>query len=324
MGETIVTGKPVLVSIIIPVFNKASYVRETLDSALRQTYPNIELVLVNDGSTDGSLAILKEYQSKSPDKIILIDQANGGVSNATNVGIKESRGEYIQFLDADDLLSPDKIENQIRLLSGKSPKDLVSCKWVNFTDNPSKNTGFPYGVFAEFGSGLNWLMYSWNRQEMMADSSWLTSRFLIESSGPWNESLIINQDGEFFARVLMRSKEIIFDTKSVVYYRSLEEGNVSRQKTYQSAKSLLESFFCYHREILGFEDSERIRMALKRVYLKFIYDIYPLYPDLLQEANYLIKKLGVKEHTPIGGPKFQQISKLIGFRKALWLKRFLQ
>jgi len=324
MGETILTEKPFLVSIIIPVFNKAPYIRETLDSALGQTYPNIELVLVNDGSTDGSLAILEGYQSKFPEKVKLINQANGGVSKATNVGIQASNGEYIQFLDADDLLSPDKIENQIRLLSGKSPLIIASCEWVNFKDDLTISPGFPYGVFADFGSGLEWLLHSWNNMEMMADSSWLTSRILIETAGPWDESLIINQDGEFFARVLMRSKMVVFDAKSRVYYRSLEEGNVSRQKTFKAAKSLLDSFYCYQREILNFENSVRIRMALKRVYLKFIYDIYPLYPDLLQEANDLIKKLGIKEQTLIGGPKFQQITKLIGFRKALWLKRYLQ
>ncbi|WP_026970204.1 glycosyltransferase family 2 protein [Algoriphagus terrigena] len=312
-----------LVSIVIPVYNKGAFLRETLDSALGQTYPNIELVLVNDGSTDGSLGILEEYRSRFPDKIQSIHQANGGVSRATNVGISASKGDYIQFLDADDLLSPDKLANQLNLLEGKSEWTIASCEWVNFKDQVSQFSRLPYGVFQDFETGLDWLLHSWNKQEMMADSSWLTSRSLVDLAGPWNESLTINQDGEFFMRVLLRSEKVLFDTKSRAYYRSLGAGSVSSQKSYEAAQSLLESFVLYEKQVLDIEDSLRIRKALKRVFMKFIYDVYPLYPDLLQDARNLIKKLEVREQTLIGGPKFQQMSRLIGFENALRLKRFL-
>ncbi|MEX2591928.1 MAG: glycosyltransferase family A protein [Anditalea sp.] len=316
--------KPVLVSIIIPVYNKAAFVRETLDSALGQTYPNIEVVLVNDGSTDRSLAILKEYQSKFPDKIILIDQANGGVSKATNVGIQASSGAYIQFLDADDLLSPDKIENQVRLLEGNSPFVMASCEWVNFKNDISEFSRFHYGVFEDFETGLDWLLHSWIKQEMMADSSWLTSRNLVELAGPWDESLTINQDGEFFMRVLLKSEKVIFDSKSKAYYRTLNETSVSKQQSYLAAQSLLASFRKYQIEILNVEDTKSVRLALKRVYMKFIYDVYPMFPDLLKNAKDLMWKLDVNEKIFIGGPKFQILSMLIGFENALRLKRILQ
>ena len=110
-----------LVSIIIPVYNKASYIKETLDSALNQIYPNTEIIVVDDGSFDGSIEILQEYFEKYPKRIVLIDQENKGVSSATNTGIQASKGDYIQFLDADDLLSSDKI-----LVMGKSATNFVS------------------------------------------------------------------------------------------------------------------------------------------------------------------------------------------------------
>ncbi len=322
--EAEIEGQDPLVSIIIPVYNKSAFVRDTLKSALGQKYPKIELVLVNDGSTDGSLAILEEYRSKFPDKIILIDQENGGVSKATNVGIQASRGEYIQFLDADDLLSPDKIENQVSLLEGNPPFVVASCEWVNFKDDILQNSRLPYGVFRNFDSGLDWLLQSWNNQEMMQPGAWLTHRKLIEKAGNWDESLIINQDGEFFLRVLMNCQRIIFEKKGKVFYRIPGVNNVSQQKSYLAAKSLLSSFQKYQREILSIEDSKRIRMALKGVYMKYIYDIYPLYPDLMQNARDLMGNLEVKESTYIGGPKFQQISKWIGFENALRLKRIIQ
>lgn len=310
-----------LVSIIIPVYNKAAFVRETLESALAQTYPNVELVLVDDGSTDGSFEILKEYFAKYPDKIQLIDQENQGVSVATNVGIAAAKGEYIQFLDADDLLSPDKIENQVRLLEGNSPMVVASCEWVNFKHDISQYSKLPYGVFQDFETGLDWLLHSWNQQEMMADSSWLTSRALVELAGPWDESLRINQDGEFFMRVLLKSEKVVFDSLSKVFYRTLNEASVSTQKSYSAAHSLLASFRKYQYEILNVEDSKRVRQALKRVYMKFIYDVYPMYPDLLKNARELMWELGVNDKIFIGGPKFQMISKWIGFENALRLKR---
>jgi glycosyltransferase involved in cell wall biosynthesis len=313
-----------LVSIIIPVYNKAAYIRETLDSALGQTYENIEVVLVNDGSTDGSLEILREYSQRFPDKLILVDQVNGGVSKATNVGIQASKGAYIQFLDADDLLTPNKIENQIKLLENQAKDVVASCEWVNFRNDISNYTQVPYGVFGNFDTGLDWLLRSWNEQEMMADSSWLTPRELVERAGLWNETLSINQDGEFFMRVLLRCSKVIFDAKSKVFYRVLEEESVSKQKSQTAAESLLSSFVIYQKEALAIEDSPRIRTALKRVYMKYIYDIYPDYPQFIKQAKELIVKLGVREKTLIGGPKFQQISKLLGFENALRLKRLFQ
>ncbi|MEX2512908.1 MAG: glycosyltransferase family A protein [Cyclobacteriaceae bacterium] len=312
-----------LVSIIIPVYNKAAYIRETLDSAMGQTYSHTEIILIDDGSTDGSFEILNEYLKKYPNKINLLDQENKGVSVATNVGIQAAKGEYIQFLDADDLMSSDKIERQIQLLSEKSQDIIASCEWVNFKDSIHEINKVPYGIFKDFDSGIDWLLRAWNHQEMMADSSWMTHRSLIEKAGPWNESLTINQDGEFFCRVLSHCNGVLFDPGSVIYYRTLHEGNVSQQKTEKAWYSLLESYRCYECRILQVEDSKRIRIALKKVYQKFIYDVFPEYPDLIKEAEVCIKNLGIPQKTAIGGPKFQMLSKLFGFKNALRLKRWL-
>ncbi|SDC82721.1 Glycosyl transferase family 2 [Algoriphagus faecimaris] len=315
--------KKPIVSIVIPVYNKAAFVRETLESALGQTYPNLEIVLVDDGSTDGSFEILKEYFAKYPDKIQLIDQENQGVSVATNVGTAAARGEYIQFLDADDLLSPDKINRQIKLLESQSESVLASCEWRMFQDNPKKSYPIPYGVFRDFNFGLDLLLQFWNHQEMNQPGVYLTHRSLIEKAGPWDESMTINQDGEFFTRVLLHAEKVLFESKGNVYYRSPGEGNVSQQKSAKAIKSLLDSYQCYEREVLKFEDSKRVRIALKKVYQKFIYDVFPHYPDLIAKAESLIQNLGVAEKTYIGGPKFQLLSKLLGFKNALRLKRFL-
>lgn len=313
-----------LVSIIIPVYNKAAFVAETLDSVLGQSYPNIELVLVNDGSRDGSKLILEAYQSKFPDKVILIDQPNGGVSKATNAGIQASRGEYIQFLDADDLISPDKIKTQINLLHGKGNRVLSTCAFVCFQNSIEDLVSLNYSVFQGFPSGIEVLFQFWEKQEMLAISSYLTHRSLIEKAGAWNESLSINQDGEFFMRVLLSAGEVVYDPDSLVYYRNPGPSNVSQQKSKQAFSSLLDSFQLYEKYTLEIDNTNRARKALNQVYQKFIYDCYPNYPHLVDKAEALMKQLEVSEKTYIGGPKFQMLSRYLGFKIALRLKRILK
>ncbi|MFO7826272.1 MAG: glycosyltransferase [Cyclobacterium sp.] len=312
-----------LVSIIIPVYNKALFIRETLDSALKQTYPQIEIITVNDGSTDDSLRILKEYAVQFPDRIKLVDSENQGVSAATNLGIQAAKGEYIQFLDADDILSRDKIEQQLNLLEGNGYEVMSSCEWKNFKKSVEETSLIPYKIFRDFDSGLEVLLRFWNHQEMMAISSWLTHRHLIEKAGPWNESLIINQDGEFFCRVLAHASQVLYEPKGKVFYRQPGQENVSQQKSTKAARSLLDSHISYEKIVLEIEDSHRVRTALKKVYLKFLYDTFPENPLLLSEAKNRIKQLGVKQSILIGGPKFQFMSKYLGFETALKLKRLI-
>lgn len=312
-----------IVSIIIPVYNKADYIQNTLGSALGQSFPNTEIILVDDGSTDCSLEILKAYFKKYPDKITLIDQENRGVSSATNTGLCAAKGEYIQFLDADDLMSTDKIENQIMLLKDKPSSFMASCEWVMFQDNPSNFTNIPYGVFQEFDSGLDLLLRFWNHQEMMAISSYLIHRSLIEKAGPWDESLTINQDGEFFARALIHAGKVLFEPKSKVFYRKPSATNVSQQKSEKAMSSQLESIKSYERHVLQVQNTKNMRIALMKVYQKFIYDVYPNYPELIKQAEKLQLSLGISKRVFIGGPKFQLISKILGFKNAIKLKRAL-
>lgn len=104
-----------LVSVIVPVYNRENLVSETIQSILAQTYEPIEIILINDGSTDSSLSILRKFETRFPDQIRVINQANQGQTIARNNGIRVARGEYIAFLDSDDLWLPNKLERQIPL-----------------------------------------------------------------------------------------------------------------------------------------------------------------------------------------------------------------
>lgn len=108
-----------LVSIVTPVYNGAKYVCETIDSVLRQTYANWEMIVVDDGSKDNSAEIINEYVRRDK-RIVLLRQANGGSASARNNGIRNAKGQYIALLDADDLWEPDFLESQLALMKRKS------------------------------------------------------------------------------------------------------------------------------------------------------------------------------------------------------------
>jgi glycosyltransferase involved in cell wall biosynthesis len=109
------TNNLALVSVIVPVYNRAHLVTETVISILGQTYRNIEIILINDGSTDNSLKIIEALQQEYPDVIRIVDQENQGQTVARNQGIKQALGKYIAFLDSDDLWAPGKLDLQIPL-----------------------------------------------------------------------------------------------------------------------------------------------------------------------------------------------------------------
>jgi len=127
----------VLVSIIIPCYNAEKYISESIESAINQTYKNCEVIVINDGSTDSSLQIIKNYHAR----VEIIDQPNQGGCAARNRGINSAKGEYIQFLDADDILSPECIEKKLLELKDKS---LVICSQLKILEgyDASKMTYF--------------------------------------------------------------------------------------------------------------------------------------------------------------------------------------
>ena len=120
-----------VVSIIVPVFNVKSYVSECVGSLCRQTYTNLEILLVDDGSTDGSGEVCDEYADRD-ERIRVIHQANRGLSGARNMGLDDARGEYIAFVDSDDLVSTNYVETLYELLM-KYEADIAACAYVKGT-----------------------------------------------------------------------------------------------------------------------------------------------------------------------------------------------
>jgi len=310
------------VSIIIPIYNSMPYLRDCIESALNQTWKNCEIIVVDDGSTDNSLVVAKEYENQG---IIVISRTNAGASAARNTAMKYATGRYIQFLDADDILDSKKIEYQMDLLLQNPINKIASCPWGKFKYATSEADFITQQVWGDF-SPVDWLITAWNGGGMMQTACWLTPIELINKAGNWNESLIHNpaDDGEFFCRVLLHSDGIKFCDKSKVYYRTDIKNSLSKQLRPESVFALYKNCELYESHILKYEKSERVKQACVTNYKNFIYRFYPAYPDLISLAFKNIKHLDVKKHIPVGGKTFKLIAHFIGFNNALKLRSLIQ
>jgi glycosyltransferase EpsH len=123
------------ISVVVPVYNVEQYVSQCLDSIINQTYSNIEVIVVNDGSTDNSLSILKSYANKD-NRIKIINKKNGGQSSARNEGIKYASGEYLTFIDSDDWIDADCLHNILKIIKGDIPDVIL---WSYTKDYETKS-----------------------------------------------------------------------------------------------------------------------------------------------------------------------------------------
>jgi len=306
------------VSVIIPAYNSSKYISLCLNSVISQNYNNIEIIVVDDGSEDNTIAKVNEIIDKNPEKEIhLINQKNYGAGVARNKGIELSKGAYIQFLDADDVISNNKIYNQLRC-NDNDKYTVLSCSWDRFTNNISE-ASFPNRIlFKDYKAPCNWFKDAWLYDDMMVSHAWLISRELIEKAGYWNEHLKINQDGEFMSRVLINAEKIKFVPDAKAYYRSKIDGSITNAYlSLTKAKSLLASYKLYVSNLYDLLNDLELRMALARNFLGFIYQYHPYFPELIAEAKKQIEKLNV-DHIPlVGGNNFKRIASIIGFENAL-------
>lgn len=234
-----------LVSIIIPTFNRAHLIKETLDSVLAQSYSNWECIIVDDGSTDDTFQIVKKYIQKDLRFYYFKrpEYYKAGGNGARNFGIEASKGNYLQFLDSDDLLSENKIKSQIEiLLQNQSDYNLISCKWEKFSNTSNEIQFNIRDDYRSFDSPKSYFDLIGKVGGFYPPHCFLTNRKIIKRAGFWNENIIKSQDAEFFFRVISNSQKILFDKQSYVLYRGSSNQNVSSLNTVEKAKSFINSW----------------------------------------------------------------------------------
>lgn len=302
-----------LVSILIPCYNAEPWIAETLRSALAQTHPRCEIIVVDDGSSDGSAVVARQFE---PAGVRVLQQPNRGASAARNAAFRACRGEWIQFLDADDLLSADKISAQLDLLSRPgNDRKVATCRWGRFRSDPATARFVDQEVFRDFAA-LDFLILTTSTNRMMHPAAWLISRSVIEAAGTWNETLSLNDDGEFFARVVLASEGIVFSAQGTSLYRSNLAGSLSRTRGRKAWASLHRSVELTTQAMLAAEDSPRVRQAAADFWQHTGYELYPGATDLSQDALRRAKELGGSAVQPCGGARQQFLGRFVGWKLA--------
>lgn len=189
-----------LVSVIVPVYNAEIFIEDTINSVFKQTYKNIEIVIVNDGSSDRTEEIIKKWTEQK--KIKYIFQTNKGVSIARNEGVKYSKGNFVAFLDADDVWLPENIERKVEALQKDHNVGLVHAN-MQVVDHLS----YPVGRVKEGKEGdvLDDLLL-WNGCVIPTPSSILVRKEVFELVGEFDPELSNNADQDFFIRVAAKYK----------------------------------------------------------------------------------------------------------------------
>ena len=310
-----------LVSIIVPCFNAERWLGITLESALAQTWPNKEIIVINDGSSDGSLALARTFE---PRGVKVIDQRNQGAAAARNTGIRASTGAFLQFLDAEDLLSPGKLSAQIELLSHCAPSRVASCRWGRFEIDRDQARFVDDAVYRDF-TAIDFLVLAGETGAMMHPSAWLVPVDVAQRAGPWDESLSLNDDGEYFARVALASSGLAYcdEQGARSFYRSGLAGSLSQQRGEKARRSQFRSLELITRKLLAAEDSARTRMACAGYWRRFVHDFYPFPPELIQRAESEVRRLGEDVGRPTMGPRTAALSAIIGWKNVWRLKHFL-
>jgi glycosyltransferase involved in cell wall biosynthesis len=185
---------PPLVSVIIPCYNAARWVAQSIQSALDQTYAPIEIIVVDDGSTDASLDVIKSFG----DKVVLVTGPNRGANHARNRGMALAQGEYLQFLDADDYLLPHKIERQMKAFQGGAA-DIIYEDWQRMEELPGGGCRWRSDPSGGHPDILEAFLGNWVPQVLTV----LYSRRAFAQGIRWNEDMTSAQDWEMHIRLAM-------------------------------------------------------------------------------------------------------------------------
>ena len=305
-----------LVSILIPAHNAQKWIAETLRSAIAQTWPRIEIIVVDDGSTDQTLSVARQFESYG---VRVILQNNQGAAAARNKAFSLSKGEYIQWLDADDVLSPDKITRQMEaIVQCSSKRMLASAPWGLFMYRLHRAEFVPTALWCDLAP-VEWLLRKMGENLYMQTATWLVSRELTTAAGPWDTRLLSDDDGEYFSRVLLASDGVRFVPEARVYYRGpglafRSLSYIGRSQTKIDAQWL--SMKLHIRYLRSLEDSERVRIACQNYLQACLIYFYPERSDIVSQLETTATDLGRQLVPPSLPWMYTGVKSLFGLRVA--------
>lgn len=300
-----------ITSIIIPTYNRFQYLGETLDSVRKQSYSHWECIVVDDGSKDATEELM-EFYCQLDSRITFHKRPENslkGANSCRNYGFELSKGKFIQYLDSDDLISERKIEEQVKLLSGRDDA-LATTKWGVFADC-DRELFEDLESYRNFNNPLDFLKAVYKSHGYFPPHAYLINRSIIEKVGGWNEQLRINQDGEFMTRLICNTKSFYYSKNSFVLYRASRKDSTSiitkeNVNDHYHCMKLIESYLMIRFKeeipefkIIKWKAFQRIPQELSKIYKEdssfFYYQIKEkrnntqVVKELKKKIKYLLK-----------------------------------
>jgi glycosyltransferase involved in cell wall biosynthesis len=313
--------KTPLVSVCIAAYNAERYIDETIQSVLKQTYRPVELIIVNDGSTDGTAEVLRKYQQA--EGISIINSDNKGPCSANNLAFRLSKGDYIKFFDADDVLNERHIEAQMARLQ-ENPDCIVAGQVKRFyNDDLSTALVEPLATWQDL-EPMDWLLID-NGKGLGMMPAWLflIPRQLLDKAGLWDEELSLICDFEFLPRVVLQARKVLFVEEAIIFYRSGRTGSLSNN---QSQAKLISAYKALEKTdalLLQLEDTPRVRAALSVFWHLWAYAFFLEAPLLYRKTKQHLKKLGNYPNVYFNNAP-GRIRRVLGWKNYKRVKSFLQ
>lgn len=303
------------VSVLIPCFNAERWIGETIESVYRQTWDDVEIVVVNDGSTDNSLAEINRQKSS---RMTVIDQANRGQNASFNRALSQCSGAFVQYLDADDALEHNKIKNQMIRLEHQ-PDCVATAAWRVISSSTSVDFVDPAPVKAgPFGERVpvDWLVENWwEGGGMMYPAMWLIPAGILRRVGPWRDDVTLMNDTEFFSRVVLAARAVLLCPESLSYYRK-GHPSLSSVKTARAWNSYFEVMELCVDRLLAVESSDRTRRVASFLWQRLANSCYPYQRALGLEAQRRAELLHTDRLCLPAGRFYNLISAIFGWKVA--------
>jgi len=303
--------KSPLVSILIPLFNEEKLIGKTIESCLQQTYKNLEVIIVDDHSTDQSFEIAKKYESHC---VHVFSNPSKGACSARNYAFSKSEGEYVKFHDADDYCSPNLIECQMtRLLNDGDESTIVYsplriCVPPDSTEIDKHHVSDDYSPSMEYVIAL-WRIYGINWHSLL----YLFPRSIVEKSGGWNNNYPIYEDAEFIINALKHSSKIIFAGGGYGVWRMIhDKKHLHAIEKPDVQKREADGLFHIAEEILAYKDTAETRQICSRFISNHIYHHINKFRKIAKDIEDKFNQYQLS-HVKYKNPKFSLIYNIFGW-----------
>lgn len=309
-----------LVSILIPLYNAEQYIGGLLDWCLRQPYKNIEVVVVDDHSTDKSYSIAKKYES---DRVHVLTNPKKGAQSARNFAFENSKGRFVKFHDADDYSSDNIIVRQVERMLKDGDEDTIVFSSRHTIDEYGNYGGKATFADKDFDDPIDHLVFTMKYFIHYNPHCYLFTRQTVEKAGGWDESVVIAQDTYFITNAIVKSSKLLFVAGEYGVWRIFDDNKHLHKRTPEKMVQLTDVIFKVVEIVLNHRDDEYSRESISFYIGRFVYGDIKSFAPLLPYIDSRCKKLGIT-WTKIKSPRLGILYSTLGWKRTTLIIQYLK